>query len=228
MKIYRVSTYAKPPGGKFQDYAQLSCRKSDEKFLREEHFHGKAFPGKWRPITLFFEEPLWPRADFYTFYPENFVCTERAKTLAGPALEKAGEFLPVTIEGESEVHYIYNVTACGAFIDPPRSIYEYELDEPAETARGVRVAPAFQTKPIAKLSVFKLSEESGRTIYSVERTGNPSNGEFKALVEHHRLTGIKFDLAWSEKSGPVPWRCPPAKDGDFVWKYGDGKKFRPR
>ncbi len=146
MKVYRIGTFAKPPGSKFQDYAQLSCKRSDKRFLREEYFRGKAFPGKWRPVTLFFDEPLWPRADFYTFYPENFVCTERAKALAGRALEKAGEFLPVTIEGESEVHYIYNVTACGAFMDPLGSIYEYESDEPAESAVGILDRSRFPDK----------------------------------------------------------------------------------
>ena len=113
MNVYRISTYPKPPGTRFQYYVQLGCKKSDEKFLDRAHFRGHPFPKPWRAVTLHFGEPLWPRASFYNFSLGKFVCTKQARELVGLALEKAGEFLQVTVEGEKEIHYIYNITNSG-------------------------------------------------------------------------------------------------------------------
>jgi hypothetical protein len=224
MNVYRISTFPKPLGTKFRYYAQLSCKKSDEKFLDRAHFRGSPFPKRWRPVKLYFDEPLWPRADFYYFSLGKFVCTEQARALSGHALEKSGEFLPVTIEGEKGVYYIFNVTNCGPFMDPIRSIWEYDFEEPDPNLRML-VAPAFRPNKIAKETVFKIPEDSGNTIYCVERPG-PLKSEFKRLVEYHKLTGLKFELAWNLKRGSVPEDTPPAKDDGIVWKTGDGKKYR--
>ena len=36
-------------------------------------------------------------------------------------------------------------------------------------------------------------------IYCLERSGDPYDGEFKALVEEHDLTGLEFELIWSDR-----------------------------
>lgn len=221
MKVYRIDEFGKPPGNKFQNYAQLDCKDSDERFLDAKNFGGHAFPKKWRRVELHFSEPLWPRADFYTFQPGVFVCNERAKSLLGPALAKAGEFLPVFIEGEAEAHYFFNVTDCGSYIDPARSIWECHVDYPEDLenpTNGILVAPAFDPKRIKKQTIFKIPEKS--EIYCVE--------QFKTLVDKHKLKGLRFQLAWSLKGEPIPQRHAPNKRTGFVWKAGDGKDYRSK
>jgi hypothetical protein len=36
-------------------------------------------------------------------------------------------------------------------------------------------------------------------MYCVEFTGDPDDGEFKAVVEHHGLTGLEFELVWTDE-----------------------------
>ena len=38
------------------------------------------------------------------------VCTERAREIAGEAMEMSGEFLPIRVEGEKGEYWIYNIT----------------------------------------------------------------------------------------------------------------------
>ena len=223
MNVYRVTTFPKPPGTKFRYYAQLSCKKSDEKFLDDDNFRGVPFPKKWRRIELFFDEPLWPRADFYNFGLTKFVCNERARKLLASTLDPLGEFLPVTVQGEKETHYIYNITNYGgAFVDPAKSVREH-LD--SSRTFLTFVAPAFKPSAIKKEVIFKISEDRGTEIYCVERSDKPGKQEFKGLVEGNNLTGLKFDFAWSEKRGPVPLDTPPRLPGSG-WITGDGKEFR--
>ncbi len=145
MNVYRVDAFAKPPNSRSPYYAHLMCGKSDEDFLSQANFSGRRFPGKWRRVRLFFDEPLRPRADFCHLGMGNFVCNERARRLCSSVLDPAGEFLPVNIEGEKEDFYIYNVTNCGPFMDPAKSVLEY-----LDASRSVLplVAPAFQSNAI--------------------------------------------------------------------------------
>lgn len=221
MKVYRVDAFAKPPGTKFRYYAHLDCKDSDERFLDAKNFDGRPFPKKWRRVELHFSEPLWPRADFYTFQSGVFVCTERAKALVGPSLAKVGEFLPVFIEGEAETHYLYNVTDCSPYIDPVRSIWECSTSFPEELedpTKGMLATPAFDLRKMEKRTVFKIPQEPA--IYCTE--------QFETLVKDQKLTGLRFQLAWSDKSGPTPLERPPAKGGELVWKTGDGKDYRSK
>jgi len=243
MKIYRISATAKPPRGKFQYYAQLDCKKSDESFLWFENFNGKPFPKPWRRVKLHFNEPLWPRADFYYFGSSKFVCTERAKVEIGSLMEKSGALLPVTIEGEDAAHYIYHVSACHPCVNPVKSIWEHDSDEPDDPvewnkwkARKLKEGwrdlkslkvPAFDPRKVGRNAIFVIPEKPFE-IYCVERTADPTKGELKALVEQHKLAGLRFELAWSEARGPVPDECPPVKGSDFVWKTGEGKNYRAK
>ncbi len=222
MNVYRISTFAKPSDGKFRNFASLDCKECDDKFLAFDNFRGRPFPKKWRRIELHFSEPLWPRADFYTFGRGKFVCNERAKKAAWPVMKDAGEFLPVSIEGEKEAHFIFNVTRCGPYIDPTKSIWECGADETADLDMRILAAPAFNPDSFGKETVFKIPESSG-AMYCLER--NRDSKEFKALIEDHGLTGLKFELAWSKQCGPLPLESPPAIK-ELVWITGDGKKYK--
>ena len=69
------------------------------------------------------------------------------------------------------------------------------------------LVPAFRGDRIGpKLKLFKIPEDHGLRIYWVERTGKP-NEEFKALVEQHGLTGLRFNLVWTDGKGPAGKRA---------------------
>ena len=218
MNVYRVDAFAKPPSSKFDFYPHLESKKADEAFLDRENFQGKPYPKKWRRLELFFDEPLRPRADFYAKTHSHFFCNARAKVILDST--KAGELLPVTIEGEKETHYLFNVTVCGSYVDHANSVVEFypKKNEPIKPP-FMLVAPAFFSEALESLSVFKIPEQCKSTIYCVDA--------FKEMVESNDLRGLRFRLAWSKDRGPVPDRHPPTTRG-IGWMLGDGKKFRPR
>jgi len=219
MKIYQLDAYAKPSRSKFDYFAQLECKRSDGSFLNPRNFDGRPFPKKWRQVRLFFVEPLWPRADFYHIQTGIFVCTESAKRVVEPTISEFGEFLPVSIDGESAPHYIFNVTICGDYIDPASSIWECYKPFPEQLknpASGRLVAPAFDAKKLKENYIFKIPKSVG--IYCQE--------VFKSLVERHRLLGFEFRLAWSDKNGAIPLRLPPDETTNFVWKRGNGNCYQ--
>jgi hypothetical protein len=197
MNVYLIRPFAKPQGGKFDYYAQLSCKKRDAGFLKDDHFIGRPFPKPWRPVKLYFDEPLWPRGDFYHFGGGNFVCSDRAKELVGFILERFGELLPISIEGEAKPHYLYNVTNCSDDYMDAKNSLKYEL-----VGRTILSTPAFRPQKIKSQYVFKIPRNLARAIYCVEG-GTSEKNELKHLVKKHNLTGLKFELAWNDKDGPV-------------------------
>lgn len=196
MKIYQVTTLAKPTNARFPHYANLVCRNEDHAFLRigRGQFNGQPFARKWHPIELYVSKPRFPRPDFYDFGVFVFVCNERARTLAAEPLEMAGEFLPVTVEKEHGTFYIYNVTNCINVLDHAASQWE---SYGSDTEFRKLIKPSFIEKRFGEESLFKFPEDGGTRIYCLERTGEPEDGEFKAVVEQHGLTGLGFELVWT-------------------------------
>ena len=58
--------------------------------------------------------------------------------------------------------------------------------------------PAFIASRFGDETIFKIAENRGARMYCVEFTGDPDDGEFKAVVEQHKLTGLEFELVWSD------------------------------
>jgi hypothetical protein len=52
------------------------------------------------------------------------------------------------------------------------------------------------------MSLFKIPEDYGLSVYCVERSGKVKDGEFKALLEANGLTGLDFELVWTDGKGP--------------------------
>jgi hypothetical protein len=195
MRVYRVTADAKPPGSKEDHYAPLVvATKRDAKLLKWDDFNGRRFPRKWQPIRLYVSMPLLPYPDLFNFGIATFVCTERAAELAEEPLGMCGELLPVTLERTKGKFFVYNVTNCINAVDYRKSKWETLLP-----GKKLLVKPAFLADRLGDLSIFKLAEDFGTTIYCLERSGDPDDGEFKAVVEHHRLTGLRFELIWSGK-----------------------------
>ena len=60
--------------------------------------------------------------------------------------------------------------------------------------------PAFHGKRFGGECLFKIPEGGAHRIYCLERSGEADDGEFKALVEHHKLTGLEFTLVWTDEA----------------------------
>jgi len=124
------------------------------------------------------------------------VCDARAAELAGEALEMSGELLPVTIEDEDGDFFIFNATNCINVLDKEKSTWR-QLDAKGEykELQSLEFLPA----RFGEESIFKFPEEGAIGIYCLERTGDANEGEFKAVVEKHALTGLEFKLVWSDE-----------------------------
>ena len=192
MKVFKISTLAKPPQGRYRDYAGLGVSEKDSAYVREVG-SGRPFPTEWHPIQLWIDTPHWPRPDIYAFGPGAFVCSDRVVELLGEPLEMAGELLPITIEGESGNFFVYNVTNSKNVFDTEKATWR--INGPLRHI----VKYAFKAERFGEESLFKIPEDCDIDIYCLERTGNADEGEFKALVERHQLTGIEFELVWTDE-----------------------------
>jgi len=199
MKVYEVLASGKPKDQRFEEYASLVA---DDEVWDAIAPEGEAFKGiplgrEWTPRTFYFEKPLEPKSNFLYLCCDAFVCDERARELAGEPLEMAGEFLPINIEKENGNYWIYNVTNCINAVDSERSQWEKLGPDPEDR---IMDKPAFIASRFGEETIFKIPEDRVTSIYCVEFTGDPDDGEYKATVEHHGLTGLLFELVWTDET----------------------------
>ncbi len=196
MRVYRISTLAKPPQSRFPYYSLLVAEDKVWKFIH----HGGPFKGmpfnRWKRQDFFIEKPLVPKPNFFGIGPTAFVCDEKARELAGEPLEMSGEFLSIRVEGEPGKYWIYNVTNCINVVDIKSS--KWRRFGPGASGR-IMEQPAFFASRFGEEVIFKIPEDRATLMYCAERTSDPEDGEFKALVERHGLTGLEFELVWSDE-----------------------------
>ena len=194
MKVYCVFA-SSGAGSPRQRYAAL-CPASEREAGRDfNEFEGQPYSKKWRPAKVYIDKPRLPRPDFFSYDSKVLVCNERAIELAGEPMEMAGELLPIEVEREKIKLYMLNVTEC-------INVLDYEASDWEELLPGTKLLdkPAFLPDRFGEhTSLFKIPEGSGLKIYCLERSGDVYDGEFKALVEHHRLTGLEFELIWTDR-----------------------------
>jgi hypothetical protein len=197
MKVFRIEL-GRPSGKRFSYYAALVADEVVWDFLFSvgEPFMGVPFGRKWKTQTFYYEKSLLPRSDFEMIGPSAFICNERARDLAASALEPSGQFLPVRVEGEKGKYWIYNITNTINVVDQKKSRW-------VRLGRGVGARmlekPAFKAERFGEESLFKIPEDRGASMYCLEITGDASDNEFKAIVEKEGLTGLSFNLMWTEK-----------------------------
>jgi hypothetical protein len=160
-----------------------------------EHFDGKPYPERWpKSVTLTLRKPKLLRPDFFAFHPKALLCTPHTVDVVGGVMRSAGELFPVKVRGVKGTCQVINITRLlGRAFDPAKSLYR------VGSFRRL-TQPAFRADKIARdVSLFKLPQNHGNAIYCVERTANPADGEFKALVEEQCLTGLEFELIWTDR-----------------------------
>lgn len=195
-----------------------------------DHFDGKPYPKRWRPVTLRFDKPRLPRADFVDFDWQVLLCGERAMRSVGQLLRSSGELFPVKVAGDKGEYHLHNVTQ---LLKDALNAEQSEFRVVSPDYKPLRV-PAFHPERIAAdISLFKIPQNFGAQIYCVERTGKPEDGEFKALVEHHGLKGLEFKLVWSdakrakEKTPIAKPRHQPAKPMPPPHPGGSDRALKP-
>lgn len=194
MKVYEIGIGVEVPRGKGvrQVFTTVSC--CDKKDLRifADNFTGTPYTRKWKPVRFYTDKPKLPCPDFF-MRESGWICNDRAMLLAGEAMEMAGEYFPVKIEGEPGPFSFFHITNCINVLDPSKS--KWEQCGPARLLER----PVFRPERFGEESLFKFPEDFGFGCYCLERSGDHDDGEFKAVVEHHKLTGLSFDLVWSDE-----------------------------
>jgi hypothetical protein len=197
MKVYEFDPMGKPKEKRFKEYSMLATDDETHEYLAaHQFFEGVPFGARWKTPTFYIEKPLVPKPDFFWPGGSAVVCNEKARDLAGEAMEMSGELLPIRVEGEKSKYWIYNITNTINVVDAEKSKWEELL-----TGSGNRmlVKPAFIPSRFGEETIFKIPEDRGARMYCVEFTGDPDEGEFKAVVEHYQLTGLSFELVWTDE-----------------------------
>jgi hypothetical protein len=178
--------------------------------------------------------PLSPKPDFICIPPllaSGFACNERVFSLTKQLFDSSAEFLPAKVEGESNPYFVVNPIVVGDFLNREKTVFVTPSNEMREILKefiaagnnvNILVAPAFDPDKIQNHFVFRIREYA-KEIYCLEDETNPSLG-FKGVVERNNLTGLRFDLAWTEASGAIPLTFPPM-DAGAKWITGDGNEF---
>jgi hypothetical protein len=152
MNVYVVKR-GRPLTGKWKEFATLIPKRTDANMLRTQL--GKGEPVfEWRKIELYIFNPAAPRPDFF-FLGLECVCNQQARDIVGSLLEEGGELLPVTIEGASGVHYLYNCTKVVDALDPNRSIWEFFK----QTGDSNLAVPSFFSSRLQGEGMFKYPKD---------------------------------------------------------------------
>jgi len=199
MNIYEIVSGCEEelPNAKVRKlFASVKFQTKDEMWLVME-LQGKPFSKQWRTLELRFDKPKLPHADFPQFDYPTLVCNDRAMAVIGDVLRETGELFPVKVRGDKGAYHLHNIPSMKArLLNGKKTTWRMIGDQ-----KCLHV-PAFNGDRIsAKLKLFKIPEDYGLSIYCVERTGKPNDGEFKALVDQHGLTGLRFKLVWTDGKG---------------------------
>ena len=137
----------------------------------------------WVPPEVYIDQPLTKRGDFFEFWScFAFAISPRAFKVLKDILLPAGELLPLIHEGvEYKVFHVVERFDC---IDKKR------CPDWEDQMMNSEPKLVLKRKLLPPFSIFKF-EGDAVDYYVIERTGDPKT-EFKAAVEHHGLTGLKF------------------------------------
>ena len=201
MNVYEVVSACEEelPGGKTRKlFASAEVQAKDEHWV-----YGRLAATRpsreWHTLELRLDKPKLPHADFPGFDYPSLVCGERAMAAVGDILRSTGDLFPVTLRGAKGAYQLHHISGKTPGL----------LDGQGTTWRDVAgerclLAPAFRGDRIGpEIMLFKIPEDHGLTIYCVERTGKANDAEFKALVEKSRLTGLRFNLVWTDGTRPA-------------------------
>jgi len=147
----------------------------------------------WKPPEIYVLKPRLRRGRFFDLCVGGLVLDSHATNILRPMLEMCGELLPLYHKGEE--FFLLNVLECINVLDEERTVWVY-----GETT-GARLhieKYAFKPNRFTETSLFKTPETARSEVLAVEGLKDPED-EFKYVVEHGNLTGLLFELLWSDE-----------------------------
>lgn len=225
--VYQVESAVAPKEAKFKSFRHVMVNPKDFDLIRE--IESSPTADKARRLRLFYDNLRNPRRDLYYLHtPFQFICNQRARDVLATTSGLGACLFPISIEGESEPHYLLVVTRGGSFFDLTKSVWRHLPPDESD--------PDYQPEPSMAYNAFESSKLPGtglffdsscfaqRTFCMRESTASGTRG-FRTLVESNGLIGLNFELVWSERTGPILPDWGPIEPGE-VWKTGDGRVVR--
>ncbi len=148
-------------------------------------------PG-WRPLRLFEESAKLKNGNFARSWGGGFVIDDYARNALGTLLEGKCEFLPL-LPHKGEVFHVMNLLRCVDCLDETRTT-RLVLKETGQMLTQIEKY-YFVPERVPESILFRLPKRSA--VFTATGLSNPES-EFKTVVEHKSLTGLKFKELWSD------------------------------
>lgn len=178
-RVYQLSSES-------NDYAALQTVLDADLDYLVEVFDGKPIGPRWRPVPMFWEtEGRRPIPDFDKLASGGMAFSERGVGALRGFLERAGELLPLEVEGGNS-YRAFNLTRWSEALDYERS--ELKRFSDGGIMRVVRYE--FDPAKVARETIFRIADVGVWHTFVTE--------EFVRVVQKHELTSFHFDLVWSE------------------------------
>ncbi len=180
MKVYQVKADIDNYCSLSQDFGTLDFLVSHER--RQSLSRCQPATQPLTPPEVYIDRPKLKRGDFWSFSPfHTFAMPVASAEKVRLFLEVAGEVL--SLPYKAEMFSVLNVLKCADCVDPETE----ELGILHRSYIADRVPPGIFRDP------------NGVYMFVSESTGD-STTEFKAYVEHEKMTGLIFREVWNSES----------------------------
>ena len=157
----------------------------------------------WIPPKMKSYYPMRVVPDFWSLNSGAGAFAVGERAMKTGELEKilisAGQLLPLPHKDETLT--IFNILECIDCIYEDKTEFEPNASSPM---RKSSERPFFVAGDLPESSLFKIPYDPTK-IYTWEVEGDNSEDEFKSCVEQNKLTGLKFELIWTEADGIIPY-----------------------
>jgi hypothetical protein len=155
-------------------------------------FNGTPRLDTWTKPPVYVYEPRLERPDIWHIVTAAvLVASPPIIEMLEPFVSEAGELLPVQLTENGETLYALNI------------LRDFDCLESTDADLSeLRLYPNFMPHRLPESGLLKIPQVDTTHIFCLERDDDAES--FRARIERHGLTGLTFELVWSEVSGPKP------------------------
>jgi hypothetical protein len=157
-------------------------------------FDGKPKLSAWKPPKMYCDRPNLKTPDFWSPATSAAIAAgSKALPFVQTMFEMAGELLPLPYENGEETLTLLHILEYLNCLD-------HDKCEWRTTAAEKRLYPTryvFHPNRFGESTLFRIPENRALA-FCYERESDPET-EFKAAVEHAKLTGLEFVAIWTDK-----------------------------
>ena len=147
----------------------------------------------WQGLDVYNFNPKRKRGDFSHLCSGGFVVEPRVYRLLQTPFEIAAEALPIRCDGEELL--LINIIECVNALNVDESRFKINSDETIN--RCFPIEYVFHSRRMTQSSLFKIPESSLTEIFYVSDMVEEEE-DFKLVTEQQKLSGIRFELVWSQ------------------------------